>query len=158
MDQVSDAPGLVSSQGIHRVDQDRLDAAAALGLLLAAMLQQGQQEALGFARTRAGGHQGVDGAAGQQPLKGLLLVPVRREGERDLGKPVTPAALVKGQGHRHVGPLEKLLPLRQEAIDQPGKARRGGVEGGADGVCSHLLQLADNNGGEQLAPRCVGSG
>ena len=37
----------------------------------------------------------------------------------------------------------------QEPIDQPGKARRGGVKGGADGIAGHLLQLAGNNGGEQ---------
>ncbi len=86
---------------------------------------------------------------GRQTLEGLLLVPVGRKGEGDLRKPVAPAALVKGQGNRHVGPLEQLFAIRQEAIDQPGKARRGGVEGGADGVCSHLLQLAGYNGGEQ---------
>ena len=55
---------------------------------------------------------------------------------------------MEGQGHRHVRPLEQLLALGQEAIDQPGKARRGGVKGGADGIGGHLLQLAGNNGGE----------
>jgi hypothetical protein len=32
---------------------------------------------------------------------------------------------------------------------QPGKARRGVVKGGADGVGGHLPQLAGDNGGEQ---------
>jgi len=56
---------------------------------------------------------------------------------------------VKGQGHRHVGALEQLLAIRQEAVDQPREARRGGVKGGADGISGHLLQLAGDNGGEQ---------
>ena len=153
VDQIGEAPGLVCGQGIHRIDQDRLDAARALGVLLAAVLQQGQQEALGFARTRACRHQGVTGCARQQPIKGLLLVPVRREGQRDLREPVAPGALMEGQGHRHVGPLEQLLAIRQEAVDQPLEPRGGGVEGGADGIGGHLLQLAGNNGGEQGLPQ-----
>ena len=34
----------------------------------------------------------------------------------------------------------------------------GGVLSGVDGVASALLQLTGYNGGEQLAPRSVGSG
>jgi len=45
--------------------------------------------------------------------------------------------------------LRQSLP--QKAVDQPTEARRGGVKGGADGVGSHLLQLAGDNGGEQGA-------
>ncbi|MCX5956235.1 MAG: hypothetical protein NTW51_07450 [Cyanobacteria bacterium] len=40
----------------------------------------------------------------------------------------------------------------------PPEARRGGVEGGVDGIGGDLFQFAGYNGGEQLAPRCVGSG
>jgi hypothetical protein len=87
--------------------------------------------------------------ARQEPIKGLLLVPIRRERQRDLREPIAPSALVKGQSHRHIGALEQLFPVRQEAIDQPRKAWSGGVKGSADGIGSHLLQLAGNNGGEQ---------
>ena len=60
MDQIRDPPGLVSSQGIHRIDQDRLDAPLGLGVLLSAVFEQRQQETLGFAGTGACGHQGVE--------------------------------------------------------------------------------------------------
>ena len=42
-----------------------------------------------------------------------------------------------------------LQSLPQKAVDQPAEARRGGMTGGADGIGGHLLQLADDNGGEQ---------
>jgi len=148
VDQIGDAPGLVSGQGVHRVDEDRLDAPLSQRVLLTAVLEQGEQETLGFARAGAGGHQGVARAAGQQPLDGLLLVPVGREGEGDLREPVAAASLMEGQGHRNERALEQLLAVSQEPIDQSRKARRGGVEGGADGIGGHLLQLAGNNGGE----------
>lgn len=44
------------------------------------------------------------------------------------------------QGTRHAGPLDQALAVCLEAIDQPGEACWGGVEGGADGVGRHLLQ------------------
>ena len=40
IDEIGDAPRLVGGQGIHRVDEDRLDPPGALGVLLAAVLQQ----------------------------------------------------------------------------------------------------------------------
>lgn len=83
---------------------------------------------------------------------------VGREGQGDLGKPVATGTLLEGQGDRDIGPLQQPLAVGQEAIDQPCKARRGGVEGGADGIGGDLLQLTGYNGGKQLAPRCVGSG
>ena len=83
---------------------------------------------------------------------------VRREGEGDLGEPIAAGTFPKGQSYRHVGALEQLVAIGQEPVDQPVKARRGGVKSGANGVGSYLLQLAGNNGGEQLEPRCVGSG
>ena len=153
VDEIGDAPRLVGGQGIHRVDQDRLDPPSALGVLLAAVLQEWQEKALRFAGSGAGGHQGVAGRAWQQPIKGLLLVEVRREGEGDLGEPIAPGALAKGQGYRHIGPLEQPLAISQETVDQPGKARSGGVKSGANGVGSYLLQLAGNNGREQDLPR-----
>ena len=44
--------------------------------------------------------------------------------------------------------LEQLLPIGQEAIDQAGEARRGGVKGGADRICGGLFQFAGDNGGK----------
>ena len=90
--------------------------------------------------------------------KGLLLMEVGREGQRDLGKPVATGTLLEGQGHRDIGPLEQPLAVGQEAIDQPRKARRGGVEGGADGVSGDLLQLTGDNGGEQGVGKSAASG
>ena len=40
MDELGDAPGLIGGQGIHRVDEERLDAPAALGMLQAATVEQ----------------------------------------------------------------------------------------------------------------------
>jgi len=58
------------------------------------------------------------------------------------------AALVKGQCHRHVGPLEQLLTIREKAIDQPREPRRGGVEGGAEAspaTCSSSLATTEGS-------------
>ena len=44
-----DAFGLISSQGIHRINQDCLDTALPFLDLLAAVLKERQQETLGFA-------------------------------------------------------------------------------------------------------------
>ena len=79
VDQFCNAPGLVRGQGIHRVDEDRLDAFAALAVLLATVLQHRQQEALGFTGACAGGDKGIAWAAGQQPLEGFFLMPIGRE-------------------------------------------------------------------------------
>ena len=52
-------------------------------------------------------------------------------------------------------PLDQALAIGQEAIDQADGARGGGVEGGADGIGRHLLQLTGDDGGEQgLRPIC----
>ena len=63
VNELGDAPGLIGGQGIHRVDEDRLDAPTALGMLQAAMVEERQQEALGFAGAGARGHQRVEGSA-----------------------------------------------------------------------------------------------
>ena len=55
----------------------------------------------------------------------------------------------EGQGHRDIRPLEQPLAVGQEAIDQAPEARRGGIESGADGIGSDLLQFDGDNGGEQ---------
>lgn len=52
------------------------------------------------------------------------------------------------QGDRHVGALDQTMQVGQEAIDQPGEARGGVVEGGADGIGRHLLQELGFHGGE----------
>jgi len=148
VDQIRDPPGLVSSQGIHRIDQDRLNSALGLGVLLAAVLQQWKQETLGFAGTGACGHQGVLGAPRKQALKSFFLVPVRRKGQRDLGEPITARALMEWQRDRDVGALEQLLAVRQETINQSTEARRCGMKSRADGVLRHLLQFTGNNGRE----------
>ena len=153
VDQIGDAPRLVGGQGIHRVNEDRLDPSGALGVLLAAVLQQRQEKALRFAGSGASSHQGVAWSTGQKPIKGLLLVEVRREGEGDLGEPIAPRALAKGQSHRHIRALEQLLAIGQETVDQARKARCGGVKSGANGVGSDLLQFAGNNGREQDLPQ-----
>jgi hypothetical protein len=110
------------------------------------------------ARTGTGGHESVAGSAGQQPIKGLLLMAVGRKGQRNLGKPVPPGPLLERQRHRDIGPLKQALAIRQKAIDQALEPRRGGVEGGADGIASHLLQLTGDNGGEQGMGKSAASG
>lgn len=82
-------------------------------------------------------------------------MPPRREGQLQLWEPIGAMTLVKRQGDRHVRPLDQTLAVSQEAIDQPSEARGGGVEGGADGIGRHLLQLTGDDGGEQgLRPIC----
>jgi hypothetical protein len=114
------------------------------------VLEQWQQEALGFARACSGSHQCVEGGARQKPLEGLLLMPVGREGQRDLREPVAAAALVEGQRYRDIGPLQQPLALGQEAIDQPAEARCGGVKGGAkasQATCSSSLAMTEGSKG-----------
>ena len=53
------------------------------------------------------------------------------------------------QGGRHIEPLDQSLAVGQEAIDHPTEAGSGGVEGSADGIGRHLLQLTGDEGGEQ---------
>ena len=52
-------PGLVSGQGVHGVEDDRLDARPTDAAV--AMVQHGIKEALGLARAGAGGDEGVLG-------------------------------------------------------------------------------------------------
>lgn len=75
-------------------------------------------------------------------------MPPGREGQLQLGEPACAPALVERQGDRDVRPLDQALAIGEEAIDQPGKAWRGGVEGGANGIGRYLLQLTSYNGGE----------
>ena len=82
---------------------------------------------------------------------------VWREGERNLREPVPPRALTERQGNGNEGPFKQLIAIGQEAIDQTREPRCCGVEGGADGVAGHLLQLAGNNGREQDLPRICSS-
>ena len=75
-----------------------------------------------------------------------------RKGQLQLVEPVGAPALMERQGDRHLRPLDQSLPVGQKAIDQPREARRGGVQGGANGIGGHLLQLIGDDGGEQGTP------
>ena len=151
VDEMGDPLGLVGGQCIHRIDEDHLDAALALGMGMAAVLEAGVEEGLGLARAGAGGHQGVLGGARAEPLEGLLLMPVGREGQLELREPVGAAPLLEGQGDGDVGPLDQAIPIGQEAVDQPFEAGGGGVKGGAEGIPGNLLQLGGDDGGEHGA-------
>ena len=63
------APRLVCGQGIHRVDDERLDAALASLPCPRAVIQQRIAKAFRFAAAGAGGHQGVR----RQPVTGQAL-------------------------------------------------------------------------------------
>lgn len=77
------APGLILRQGIHGVDDDGLD--ARLVRVLAAPVENGQLEAFGLARTRAGGDdRGLRGVGLQSP-EGFQLVGVGGVVERNRG-------------------------------------------------------------------------
>ncbi len=72
MDHAGDAAGLVGGEGVHGVDEDGLDALF-VGVAQA-VVQDGQQEALGLARAGAGGHERGQLAAAAEAGEGLLLV------------------------------------------------------------------------------------
>lgn len=76
-------------------------------------------------------------------------MPIGRERQRDLREPIPARALMERQRYRNKGPLEQLIAIRQEALDQPAESRRCWMKSGADGIFGHLLQLTGNNGGEQ---------
>ena len=67
---------LVRSQGVHGVEDDGLDAFLAQLFGPAAVVQDGDEEAFGFARPGAGGDDGVLGRLifGGQPAPGQVLV------------------------------------------------------------------------------------
>ena len=88
-------------------------------MVLAAIVEERRQEALGFAGSAARGQQRVEGRSRTEAPKGLLLVDVGREGQGELGKPVAAGTLLEGQGHRGLGRLAQPLAVGEEAIDQP---------------------------------------
>src|SRR5699024_10590485 len=81
---VVEAVGLVGGQGGHGVEQDRLDAAFALGLGAAAVVQDRDEEGLGLAGAGAGGDEGGFGGLvqGGQAWEGLRVVQERGEAGR----------------------------------------------------------------------------
>ena len=74
-----------------------------------AVLQQRQEETLGFAETSARGHQSVLRAAREKLLKCILLVAVGGKWERNVGEPIPAGALMERQQQRDVGAFEQLL-------------------------------------------------
>ena len=120
-----------------------------MGAGLPTVLQDREQKAFGLARTGPGGHQGGLGRLPGQPGKGLALMGM---GNEIRGQPVERrssgrAAGTKGQWHRQIRPLEQRVRLRQEALDHPGKARRGRGEGGLQEIGDPLGELLGDDQG-----------
>lgn len=151
MDEMGNPLGLVGGQGIHRIDEDHLDTPLSLSVRLAAVVEAGVEEGLGFTRACAGGHQGVLGGARAESLEGLLLVPVGREGQLELREPVGAAALLERKRNRDVGAFDQPIPIGEKAVDQPFEAGGCGVKGGGEGVPGDLLQLGGDDRGEHGA-------
>ncbi len=129
--------GLVRGQRVHGVEEDGLDARlAALGV---AVVEDGIEEALGFAGAGAGGDQSRQrhvAALGGQSLEGAHLVSVwleRRldfQGDRHIGR--RPA---EGQPQVHVRPLEQpAVLLLQKAHQRVFQSLVLEVEGGGQVV------------------------
>ena len=124
MHQFGDTPGLVIGQGVHRVDDDRLDALDPPPAGPGHMVKQRVEEGLGLARARARGDQGGAPLTATQ-LPGQLLMAMCRElGQEVLEEAPAARALDEGQTQLHIGPLH---PGR--GLDQPADGileQRGG--------------------------------
>ena len=135
--QLGEAFGLVGGQGVHRVQQEGLDPADALGAGTPGVVEHGVEKGLGLAGAGAGHHQGrlrapprfgrvrrgLTGQAG----KGLCLVDVGPEREgggcpvQHLGCTVVGGA--EWQARSHVGPVEHACA---GAAHEFGECREGG--------------------------------
>ena len=97
-DEAGQAPRLIQRQGVHRVDDQRLDAALAGLTRPRAVVQNGVGKAFGFAAAGARGHQGVrcQPITGQT-LPGLALVRVGGVVGLEAGEKI-PAGAVMPEG------------------------------------------------------------
>ena len=106
MDGFSEAFGLIGGQGVHRVDDDRLDTRAGIA---DAVIKRRVEKTLGLAGTRARCNQGGSRSAiGGESLPGLLLVPVRWIIGLQSGKEIRfDVAPLKWQIDRQIGAFEE---------------------------------------------------
>ena len=147
--------GLVAGQGVHRVEDDGLDARPP-GVAVA-VVEQRVEEALRLARAGAGGDQGVLRLVvvlAGQPLEGGDLVDVgdeRRGDVEDLAGLARPGP-AEGQLQTEVRPLEDaLLRVGQEALEGLGHRPVLEGEGGVEVVEQGGPQLVRNDAGDHGA-------
>ena len=112
------APRLVRRQGVHGVDDHRLD--ARLARLPTTVFQHRIQEALGLAGARARGDDRRPPRVRRQPLHRGALMPVGREPQRNARKRF-PALrrLLEGKRDRQVRPLGQVVRVRQKILHDP---------------------------------------
>ncbi|MNZ97760.1 hypothetical protein D3C78_1170150 [compost metagenome] len=140
-----EAPRLIGGQGVHRIDDDRLDA---LATLAQAVVEQRIHEALGLARAGAGGDDGRLRQRAAQSLEGQLLMPVRRERQAQLTERQRLALGLRAERQLHFQPrpLVQVAGHGEEAVDEAvplriKKTRRGHREGTAQKVFKPVLDL-----------------
>ena len=161
-DRPGEAFGLVGGEGVHRVDEKRLDAMLAPAVV--AVVEDWDEKALRLARPGARGDDGRARMRAPEPLEGLLLVQVWSEGQRNVRKEIGAALpLAKGQPDGEVGPFEQAAFRREEPIEEAVKMRRGDGKGRAEKILDALPDLCLEYGGDHrftssgAAPWIVGA-
>jgi len=109
---------LVRRQGVHRVDEDRLDPPAPP--VLQAVVEHGPEEALRLSRARSrGDHRGPSPRV-RHAGEGLLLMQIRRVPERDFREELAlPLSGAEGQSQKDEWAAEKAVFPPEELLEHP---------------------------------------
>ena len=150
VDDPRDAPRLVRRQGVHGVDDDRLD--ARLARLPTTVLQHRVQEALGLTGTRpCCDHRGAPRVR-RQPLHRRALVLVWRETQRDVRERLAALrSMLEGKRDRQVRPLGQVVRVGQKVVHDPGELGVGGSESGFEEVVEGDEGFGRDDGGDHGA-------
>ena len=157
--QLGQAFGLVVGEGVHRVEDERLDAGDALPFGAQHVVQDRVEERLGLSGAGAGGDQCgfratgcPTGAFAAEPLEGLGLVAVGLEALVPV-QAVAPARLggFEGKPQPDVGALEEpLIRIREEVLDGGLRVPVRERERGGEVVGEPAAQVPGLGGGQKL--------
>lgn len=154
MNGTGDPGRLVARQRVHRVDDDRLDAAPTGPL--SAVVQDGLEVALGLARARACGDQRGLSRGARQTLHGGPLMVVGREALRHLGQRLAARRLPERQVQRQIGSPDQVRAVGQEVVDDVRQFRIRRLEAGQEEVAEGLDDFGGDDGGDHGGEDRVG--
>jgi hypothetical protein len=142
-DEAGKAPRLVRGQGVHRVDDERLDAALASLPRPCAMVQRRIDKTFRFAAAGAGGNQGVRRQpVARQPLPRFALVRVGRVCGLEPLKIPAGAVVPEGQADLQVWSFHPGQFVIDEAAHDPMEEAIGRLEARDQELLDALLNVA----------------